>query len=154
MTQSYVIDANVLFSAFISGRKVYRLFFSTHTIYLPDFAFIELEKYKARILSKTKLQEQEFKEFVMTLLRHVIAVPNLLLSDRSLKRAYQLCEQIDEKDTVYLATAIEMNVPFVTNDKTLYHGLKKRHFTPIVLLEDVLKHLPPLREMEIGVSTN
>lgn len=40
----YIIDSNVLFSAFISGRDVYRLLFSEYTIYLPDYAFLEIEK--------------------------------------------------------------------------------------------------------------
>ena len=52
MKHKYVIDANVLFSAFISGKSVYRLLFLEHTIYLPDFAFLEIEKYKQRILKK------------------------------------------------------------------------------------------------------
>ena len=46
MKHKYVIDANVLFSAFISGKNVYSLLFSEYTIYLPDFAFLEVEKYK------------------------------------------------------------------------------------------------------------
>ena len=45
MSHRHVIDANVLFSAFISGRELYRLLFSEHTIYLPDFALLELDKY-------------------------------------------------------------------------------------------------------------
>ncbi len=59
--QKYVIDANVLFSAFISGKEVYTLLFSEHTISVPDFTFLELEKYKQRILNKTKLTEDAFQ---------------------------------------------------------------------------------------------
>ncbi len=43
MRHRYVVDANVLFSAFIGGSDVYRLLFSEHTIYLPDFALLELD---------------------------------------------------------------------------------------------------------------
>ena len=39
ISHTYVIDANVLFSAFISGKDIYPLLFSTYTIYVPDFAF-------------------------------------------------------------------------------------------------------------------
>lgn len=46
MKHKYVFDANGLFGAFISAKSVYRLLFSEHTIYLPDFAFLEIEKYK------------------------------------------------------------------------------------------------------------
>lgn len=85
MSQRYVIDANVLFSAFISGKDLYQLLFSEHTIYLPDFAFVE-------------------------------------------------------------AVALEFHLTLVTNDKTLYRGLKKRDFHRIMLLGDVINTLPRIQE--------
>jgi predicted nucleic acid-binding protein len=142
MSQRYVIDANVLFSAFISGRDIYRLLFSDYTIYVPDFALLELDKYKTRILQKTQLDEREFQDFVLTLFDHVTIVPRLVLSSRSLKRAYQLCQGIDEKDTMYVAVALELHLTFVTNDKTLYRGLKKRRFRRVALLSDIINMLP------------
>ena len=145
MKHKYVIDANVLFSAFISGKSVYRLLFSEHTIYLPDFAFLEIEKYKQRILKKTKLSEQEFQEFVLKLLTNVTVIPNLLISQRSLKDAYELCKGIDEKDTVYIAVALEFDVILITSDKTLFTGLKERDFTQVMLLKDVIDTLPGIQ---------
>ena len=154
MKSKYVIDSNILFSAFISGKDVYRILFSEYTIYLPDFAFLEIDKYKTRILKKTKLKEQEFKEFVINLLQNVIIIPNLLISQVSLKQAYQLCQPIDEKDTVYVATAIEFGLTLITNDIPLYTGLKERNFTQVILLEDVIKQLPSLKNGETEISTN
>ena len=145
MKHKYVIDANVLFSAFISGKSVYRLLFSEHTIYLPDFAFLEIEKYKQRILKKTKLTELEFQEFVLKLLTNVTVIPNLLISQRSLKDAYELCKDIDEKDTVYIAVALEFDVTLITSDKTLFTGLKKQDFTQVILLKDVIDTLPSIQ---------
>jgi len=137
MKQKYVIDANVLFSAFISGKE--------HTVYLPDFAFLEIEKYKQRILKKTKLSEQEFQEFVLKLLINVTVIPNLLISQRSLKDAYELCKGIDEKDTVYIAVALEFDMILITSDKTLFTGLKERDFTQVILLKDVIDTLPGIQ---------
>jgi predicted nucleic acid-binding protein len=140
--QKYVIDANVLFSAFISGKEVYTLLFSEYLIYLPDFAFLELEKYKHRILKKTKLTEYAFQEFVLRLLNNVTVIPNLLLSHASLTHAYDLCHEIDEKDTVYIAAALELNLTLITSDKRLYTGLKARDFSQVILLGDVINTLP------------
>ena len=145
MKHKYVIDANVLFRAFISGKSVYRLLFSEHTIYLTDFAFLEIEKYKQRILKKTKLTELEFQEFVLKLLTNVTVIPNLLISQRSLKDAYELCKDIDEKDTVYIAVALEFDVILITSDKILFTGLKKRGFTQVILLKDVINTLPSIQ---------
>ena len=136
-----MIDANVLFSAFISGKDIYSLLFSAYTIHVPDFAFLELEKYKHRILKKTKLTENEFQEFVLRLLNNVTVIPNLLLSQASLAKAYELCKEIDEKDTVYIAAALELNVILITSDKRLYAGLKAHTFPQVMLLGDVINTL-------------
>ena len=145
-SNKYVIDANVLFSAFISGKDVYTLLFSAYAIYVPDFAFLELEKYRQRILTKTKLPEDEFQEFVLRLLNNVIVIPNLLLSQAVLTEAYELCKEIDEKDTVYVAAAIELGFTLITSDKRLYSGLKALDFSRVVLLGDVINSLLPIHE--------
>lgn len=136
--KEYIIDANVLFSAFISGKNIYELLFSDKKIYLPNYAFLEIEKYEKRILKKTKLHEEEFKEFVIKLLSNVTVIPNLIISQQSLREAYELCKEIDEKDTVYVALAIEFDYDLITNDKKLFKGLKAQNFEKIVLLEKIL----------------
>jgi predicted nucleic acid-binding protein len=141
VSQEYVLDANVLFGAFISGKDVYRLLFSGHTIYLPDYAFAEIEKYKSRILKKTKLSEHDFQGFVLTLLGDVTVVPSLVLSPASLRQAYEFCKDLDEKDTVYVATAIELKAVLVTSDKTLHDGLKERDFDGVALLGEIVEGL-------------
>lgn len=55
----YVADANVLFSAFISGKQQYISFFDRNRVVTIDFVFIELEKYRTVILKKSKLSQQE-----------------------------------------------------------------------------------------------
>jgi len=143
--RKFIIDANILFSAFISGKEVYSLLFSEYGIYLPDFAFLELEKYKKRILKKTRLTENQFKEFILGLLKHVTVIPNLLLSESSLTDAYQICREIDEKDTVYVAAAMQLGLTLVTSDKRLYAGLKQHKFPPVMLLGDVINSLPQMQ---------
>jgi predicted nucleic acid-binding protein len=139
MTKKYVIDANVLFGAFISGKDLYLHLFSSRSIYLPDFAFVEIEKYKPRILKKTKLDELEFQEFVLRLLHEVTVLPALVISQASREKAYLLCKDVDEKDTVYVAATIELGATLVTSDKPLYSGLREREYSQVVLLSDVLR---------------
>lgn len=154
MKMNFIIDSNILFSAFISGGDVYRLLFSEYTIYLPDYAFLEIEKYKERILVKTKLTERQFKEFVITLLQNVVVIPSLLISKTSLKEAYQLCQSIDEKDTLYVATAIEFGFPLITNDKKLYTSLKEHGFAEVILLEDIIKHFQLKNDIQPNLTEN
>ena len=137
-SKKYVIDANVLFSAFISGKDIYDILFSTYKIYVPDFAFLELEKYKQRILKKTKLSEIDLQIFVLRLFNNITVIPNLLITKISLNRGYEICKEIDEKDTVYIAAAIELNIELITSDKKLYNYLKSHGFNQIVLLGDLI----------------
>jgi len=137
-SKKYLIDANVLFSAFISGKKIYDILFSTYKIFVPDFAFLELEKYKQRILKKTKLSELDLQVFVLRLFNNITVIPNLLISKGSLHRGYEVCKEIDEKDTVYIAAAIELNIDLITSDKKLYNFLKSHGFNQIVLLGDII----------------
>ncbi|KPA13316.1 DNA-binding protein [Candidatus Magnetomorum sp. HK-1] len=141
-SKKFVIDANVLFSAFISGKDIYDILFSTYKIFVPDFAFLELEKYKQRVLKKTKLSESDLQVFVLRLFNNVTVIPNLLISRASLNRGYNLCTDIDEKDTVYVAAAIELNILLITSDKKLYNYLKLHGFNQITLLGDVINTLP------------
>jgi len=137
-SKKFVIDANVLFSAFISGKDIYDILFSTYKIYVPDFAFLELEKYRQRILKKTKLSEFDLQIFVLRLFNNITVVPNLLITKTSLNRGYEICKEIDEKDTVYIAAAIELNIDLITSDKKLFNYLKSHGFNQIVLLGDVI----------------
>ncbi len=87
--------------------------------------------------------EDKFQEFVLRLLNNVIVIPNLLLSQASLTRANELCKDIDEKDTVYIVAALELDLILITSDKRLYSGLKARDFSQVMLLGDVINTLPP-----------
>ena len=60
--KNFVIDANILFSACISGKDIYKNTFLSNKFYIPDFSILEIEKYKETILSKTKLDKEELKK--------------------------------------------------------------------------------------------
>lgn len=52
--KEYVVDVNIIFSGVLSRKEIYRKMFSEYILYTPDFAFIELNKYREVILEKTK----------------------------------------------------------------------------------------------------
>ncbi len=67
MNLRYIIDANVLMSILISGKSQYLNLLSLFNFYLPEFAFTEVNLYKEVILQKTKLDENQFKQFSFTI---------------------------------------------------------------------------------------
>lgn len=137
--KSFVIDANILFSACISGKDIYKNAFSSNKFYVPDFSILEIEKYKETILSKTKLDKEKLKEFTILLFSKLIVVPNFLISEESIKKAHNLCKEVDEKDTMYLALSIELKIPFITRDKNLHGHLIKKGHKSIIMFDEFLK---------------
>ncbi len=134
--KEYVIDVNILFSGLISKKKLYEELFLRHKFYTPDFALLELNKYKKIILSKLPENRQDFESFTLLIFSNLIVVPSLILKDTALNEAESLCRDIDIKDSLYVALAIFLNIPLLTRDKPLYHHLQTQGFTSAVLFDD------------------
>lgn len=115
----FVIDSNILFGAIISSREIYFEILKKFDLYTPDFALKEIEKYEQLILSKTRLAKKELNTFLVRLFRGITILPSIVIDKDSKQKAFELCKDIDEKDTPFIALAIELDIPFVTNDKKL-----------------------------------
>lgn len=134
--KQYVIDANVIFASLISGKENYEQLFSRRKFYLPDFALVEIQKYQPVILSKTQLSFEELKTYTIGVFERLTIVPNLIISTQSYFQAFNYCKDIDEKDTPYLALAIEFNIELITNDIELINGLRAKGFKNVVSLTE------------------
>ena len=134
----YVIDSNILFGAIISSRRIYFEIIKNFDLYAPDFVLKEIEKYEEFLHKRTKLPKKELNSFLINLFKGITILPAIILDRKSKQRAMELCRDIDEKDAPYIALAIELDIPFITNDKKLYKGLKKKGFSRIHLFEDIL----------------
>lgn len=148
--KEYILDVNIIFSALISGKDFYNKIFSNFKFYVPDFALLEIVEYEKIILEKTKLDIEKLKEFSIVLFSKFIIIPKFLIPERTIKRAFELCKDIDEKDTMYIALSIELGHPLITRDKKLFKGLKKNNFNNLILFDDFLyKHFPPVSKAEV-----
>ena len=126
-----VVDTNILFSALISGKAAYLDIFRAAKIYSPDFIFLEIAKYEERIIKRTRAKES-FQSFAKNLFSQMTVIPKLAISSNSFSQAYEFCQDIDEKDTPFLALSIELTVPLWTNDKVLINGLREKKYSNIV----------------------
>lgn len=58
-----------------------------------------------------------------------------MIAPNTLKKAYRLVKDVDEKDIIYVALTIEMNGLLWTGDKKLIKGLQKKGFNKICSLK-------------------
>ena len=133
-----VVDANIIFSALIKGNPVYIKILNNIDAYAPDFIFVELEKYENRILGKVS-NKQKMKKITHKLFKKISIIPKIGLAKANIKKAYNLCKDVDEKDVPYVALALELDAYLWTNDKKLANKLKEKGFSKILTTEELVK---------------
>ena len=140
-----VADSNIVFSALISGKPVYLDIYRRARVSVPDFMLLEIEKYQARIIKKTKLA-QSFRQFTRELFEEITVIPKLAIAPESFAQAYALCRDIDEKDTPFLALSIDLELPLWSNDKTLIEGLSAKGYGRLIGSDEIFAWLESIRD--------
>ncbi len=135
--KAYCADSNILFSAVISRNERYLQIFSENKFYTPDLALLEIDKYRAVILKKTTTKKKELESFVLTLFSLLTVVPRFAIGEQIVREAEALCKEKDEKDTMYVALAIQLDIYFTTRDKPIYDHLKAKGFEKVMMWDEV-----------------
>ncbi len=127
-----IVDTNILFSILLwKSEKLREVLFSETEemdFYCCRFSIIELFKHKERILKQSALPEEELLEVFYGLLKRVKFFEERTISAHSIAQAYELCNDIDVKDTPFVALTIELNGRLWTKDEILKSGLRKKRF--------------------------
>ena len=126
-----ITDTNKLFSAALSknGKVAQTLFSDEYEFIVPHFTMVELFKYKDKLILLTKKPEVEVLEILYHILLQVNFYNEKSLSLSSRQTAYNLCKDIDPKDSVFVALSLELDMPIWTGDKKLKKGLIAKGFT-------------------------
>jgi len=138
MNLRYIIDANILMSILISGKSQYINMLSLFDFMLPEFAFVELNLYKDVVQKKTKLDENQFRNYAYTVFSLIKFVPTFIQQNKSIQNALDLCNKVDIKDVSYVSLAIDTDLILLTRDEKLYKGLRKQGFKQVELFENFL----------------
>jgi predicted nucleic acid-binding protein len=130
ITKSVVIDTNLVFSALIPEASKIRevLFDNRLTFFSPNFLITEIYKHKDKLIKNSKLNESEFFLYFNGIIERIQFLPVNFISIESRQKAYDLCKDIDIKDTPFIALSIDLNIPIWTGDKKLINGLKLKGF--------------------------
>lgn len=71
----------------------------------------------------------------------ITVIPKFAVSPDNWHKAYEICKDIDEKDTPFVALSLELEIPLCTNDKKLYEKLKKKGFDNFVTVKEFITPL-------------
>ena len=125
-----VPDSNIIFRALRSPNSHIRstLLREDCQFLTPNFLFAEIFKYKEKILLHSTASEQEVYEYLILMLRKIHFIHEDWVSLGCRIEAHRLCNGIDEKDTPFLALALEMEGKLWTGDEALKTGLMKKGF--------------------------
>jgi predicted nucleic acid-binding protein len=127
---SVVIDTNLVFSALIPKASQIRdiLFESNMSFYSPNILISEIYKHKNKLHKNSKLTESEFYLYFNGIIEQIKFIPTDFIGLKSRQKAYDLCHDVDIKDTPFVALSIEFGIPLWTGDKKLKDGLNKKGF--------------------------
>ena len=124
------MDTNILFASLLAPNAKIRGILERRDLrfYTPNFLAIEIFKHKERILNKSKASEDEIYELLYKLFSRVTFISEETITTGNFLQAYKLCGDVDEKDTPFVALALELEGELWTRDKELKRGLGKKGF--------------------------
>ena len=96
--------------------------------YSPNILISEIYKHKDKLLKSSKLTESEFYLYFNAIIERIKFIPADFISLESRQKAYDLCLDIDIKDTPFVALSIYLAIPLWTGDKKLKDGLIQKGF--------------------------
>lgn len=126
-----IVDTNIVFSALLSSENIYRnelLFNEDVQFYTCRFLIVEVFKNKEKMVKLSKFPEEELLEVFYDILKNFELYNEDLINKDKWKEAYELCKDIDLKDTPFVALCLEMDARMWTGDEVLKKGLIKKEF--------------------------
>ena len=140
-----IIDTNLLFSSISKrdGRIAEIILNPKFNLKVIGcyFSYIELFKHKDKLLKASKLEEVELLEVMYQILQRVSFVNESTIPQKIFQEAFQLTNDIDPKDTVFVAMGIHLSRKIWSGDKVLVEGLRRKGFSEIILTHELLEIL-------------
>ncbi|MBS9767896.1 MAG: PIN domain nuclease [Flavobacteriaceae bacterium] len=139
----FVVDSNIIFSALLNPKspvgEVLLDIHSEYEFYAPEFLLDEIEKYADKIEKYTRLSKEELKIIKYSVFSTIKFISENLILQSNWNKAFELLEDIDEKDTPFVALAFELDTKLWTGDKKLINGLQKKQIAITITTNELKK---------------
>lgn len=126
-----VPDSNILYSCLRTANSKARRILLTRpdlVFYTPNFLITEIFTHSQRLRANSKLSDAEFVELFDRLIKKLHFVNEETLDTGNLIHAHRLCNDIDPKDTLFVALVLQYDGKLWTRDEALRTGLWKKGF--------------------------
>lgn len=140
-----VIDSNILFSALLKpdGKLAEIILNPAFSLskYTCHFLYVEIFKYKEKILKFSKLDEEALLEVLYRLIKKIEFISEETIDVTVWQQAQLLTVSVDPKDTPFVALALSLNAQLWTGDRKLLTALRTNGFEQVLDTEDLLNYL-------------
>ena len=130
-----VVDTNIIISLLItpSGTIADLIFNKLNKSYLvsPRFMFDELLDKSRKIQKITGYTSKDLTELFYIIRETIEFIDDELITIENQKKAWQLVQDIDKKDLMFVALSLQTDYRLWTGDLKLIKGLKKKGFINI-----------------------
>jgi len=125
-----VVDTNILMSSLLKHTSEFleTLRSTEHQFYICELPIIELFKHKEKIIKYSELSEDEITKVYYFLLKKLNIFKEDLIERSNWKKAYELCKDVDETDTPFVALTLEVDGLLYSGDQRLKKHLKAKGF--------------------------
>ena len=125
-----VVDTNILFSAILSPKgKIHDLLLNSEkefSLFAPVFLIEELDQHHSKILKISGYTEEDVKFLKRTLFHHIEFIDPEIVQQESWTKGFEMTSDVDEKDTPFVALAIDLEGSLWTGDKKLIMELRSK----------------------------
>lgn len=139
----FVVDANIIFSAILNtNSRIGDLLVNSKDIFTfiaPEFLRAEIKEKHSKIIQIAGYSTDQLQEIVYQVFKNLVFISEEQVPIKIWKDAYDMVQDIDEKDTPYIAYSIYFKCDLWTGDKQLMIGLKKKGYNKIVNTEHLIK---------------
>lgn len=140
-----VVDTNIVISSLLSPNGVVGgvLLKEAKSIekLTCQFLYIELFDKKNKMLSISKLEEDEFLSLLYFVIKEIDFISEKQIEAQNWEKAQELVKGIDEKDVAFVALTLQTNALLWTGDKKLCNGLRSKGFQSVITTQELMERL-------------
>lgn len=137
----FIVDANIVFSGILNTNgKIGDLLINSKqyfTFIAPDFLRSEIREHYPKLMKISGLTIEQIQEAEFQIYKDIVFISEEQIKISYWMAAETLVEDIDPKDTHYIAYSKQFRRKIWSGDKALIKGLEKKGFTNFITTEEL-----------------